>query len=73
MRLGPTPTRHGPAEVEITPCGDKVRVSWKAAWRDKAPLLDLAVPGCVPVSVGGDSGPVLLDRLGPTGEVWERS
>jgi hypothetical protein len=62
LRLGPTPTPHGPITVEVRPRDEEVEVSWQAKWRGKPPVLEVALRGCPPVTTDGASGAAVVVR-----------
>jgi hypothetical protein len=62
LRLGPTPTPYGPIAVEVRPRGGEVEVSWRAEWRGKPPVLEVALPGCAAVTADGGAGSAVVVR-----------
>ncbi|MEJ2031675.1 MAG: hypothetical protein P8Y63_01235 [Deltaproteobacteria bacterium] len=49
LRFGPTLTSHGEVTVIITPRPGGARVRWRGRWREKAPAIEVLLPGCRPV------------------------
>jgi hypothetical protein len=66
LRLGPTPTPFGPLTVEVEADGGRAAVRWQAARRDRPPAIDIALPGCAPLTArkGQDSVTVRRERVG---------
>lgn len=64
LRLGPTPTPWGPVTITVTPGAETVEVGWQGEWRGQAPMLDIRLSGCEPVSIGGaDASSVEVNRI----------
>ena len=49
LSFGAAPTPWGPLSLKIEPSGDKVSVSWEGAWRQSEPVIEVRLPGQVPV------------------------
>jgi hypothetical protein len=65
MRLGPTPTPYGPVTVRVEPHDAGAHVRWEAAWRGAPPAIEVALPGCMPVTVGGDERSATVAKEAP--------
>jgi hypothetical protein len=50
--------------VAIEPHADGAEVHWSAAWRDRPPLMLVALPGLRQISVSGAEGSVVLAAAG---------
>jgi hypothetical protein len=66
LRLGPTPTPFGPVTVEAEAARGRVVMRWRGEWRDRAPAIEVAVPGCAPLAArtGEDAVTVRRERVG---------
>jgi hypothetical protein len=62
ISFGPAPTPFGAMTVTILPRGKEVEVRWSGTWRTAPPLIEVALPGCVPLRVEGAKGSVLVER-----------
>jgi hypothetical protein len=49
LRFGPTLTPHGELTVIVTPRPTGARVRWRGRWREKAPVIEVLLPGHGPV------------------------
>ena len=50
MTLGPAPTSFGPVSMEARQDGDRIDITWDRDWHDKAPAVELRLPGETAVS-----------------------
>ncbi len=65
IHFGPAPTSFGPVSISIIPdSGHSPRLEWQGDWYRHKPLIEIRLPGFVPVSVGADSGSIILSRKG---------
>jgi hypothetical protein len=51
LSFGPTPTPYGDLCVRLESSGNKLTVAWEAVWRQKPPLIVVALPGLRPIMI----------------------
>jgi hypothetical protein len=64
IRFGPAPTSFGPITISIDTLADRVLVSWRADWHDKAPPIELRLAGFAPTPLGPDQDSIEMRRTG---------
>ncbi|MHB1035513.1 MAG: glycoside hydrolase family 15 protein [Pirellulales bacterium] len=60
LAFGPAPTYWGEIDVTIQSRAGRVAVRWRAAWRDRPPVVEVRVVGFKPRTVAPDAGLVEL-------------
>ena len=64
LRFGPAPTAFGPFTVRVEIASEMASIEWSGAWRERPPILEIAVPSSDRVLVEGarESSRVRLQR-----------
>ena len=62
VRLGPTPTPHGPVTVTVRPHAKHLEVECHGEWRDAAPRRHVRLAGCDPVCMEPDQESIIVPR-----------
>jgi hypothetical protein len=63
IRFGPAPTAFGAVSIDIAPASGKPpRIQWRGEWHDKAPKIEIRLPGFVPVDATSAAGEIVLVR-----------
>jgi hypothetical protein len=62
LAFGPAPTAFGDVEIALQSTPDGVAVDWQGEWRSEPQAIELALPGCQPVTAGARDGRATLRR-----------
>jgi hypothetical protein len=62
VAFGPAPTAFGDVEIALQSTPDGVAVDWQGEWRSEPQAIELALPGCQPVTAGARDGRATLRR-----------
>ncbi len=60
---GPAPTSFGTISLSFTFSGNRLTVSWQAAWHKTAPPIEVNIPGFSPVIAAPGKDSVVLEKL----------
>lgn len=73
LHFGPIATPYGRLSISVRTKAETVAVRWHGRWRDSAPRLRVALPGCAPVDAEGTEGTVEIARTPDVPSVMEKT